>query len=474
MEGAVNHIKLLLPGEFDEVDCIAADPDGELGVQLRVIHSVYQSFPVHYVYVHMVPVLPGIAVQQGYQVVLLVLLIFAQCIRDNGEGIGNAVLCVGVGNLGHGQHGGNAAVGIPAVHGICTGGKGLPRLSAVRGGAGFLAVNHVGGNGEDGHGGDGIPVGSPAGQALHKAIHHHGGQLVHSRIIVAELGVIPLNGKVRGDALFVPDGSYLGILDGGQAVHHHGKPGKAAGGGADDILVVEGHLQPLVAVFVVHEVDDVQGVDIELGEPFAHILKPAVHIVKLEGTIRHLSHALAELVSVPFVPAVVDGIQQRLCQICSSPEELHLLADGHCRNAAGDAVIVPEALPHQLVVFILNGGGADGDPGTEFLEILRQLVTPQHREIRLRRRPQIHQSMQEPVAHLGDHVSAVLAHAADGFRHPGGIPGEQLIVGRGPQEAHHPQLHDEVIHQLLDLLLGKGAVFQILLGVDVQEGGNPP
>ena len=40
------------------------------------------------------------------------------------------------------------------------------------------------------------------------------------------------------------------------------------------------------------------------------------------------------------VAAAIDGVEQRFGEVHASAEELHLLSQPHCRNAAGDAVIV--------------------------------------------------------------------------------------------------------------------------------------
>ena len=45
-------------------------------------------------------------------------------------------------------------------------------------------------------------------------------------------------------------------------------------------------------------------------------------------------------------------------------------------------------------------------------------------------------------------MPAVGGPAADGLSHPE----EQLVIGGGAQKPHHSQLHDEVVHKILDLL----------------------
>ena len=53
-----------------------------------------------------------------------------------------------------------------------------------------------------------------------------------------------------------------------------------------------------------------------------------------------------------------------------------------------------------------------------------------------------------------------------------GIAGEQVLVLGGTGELDHAELHDEVVDELLDLLLGEGTVLEVALSVDVDEGGG--
>ena len=94
--------------------------------------------------------------------------------------------------------------------------------------------------------------------------------------------------------------------------------------------VVESHLEALVAVLVVHIVDNVQ--------ECLHTRRPAMSIIS-----SYLSHYIVvsrgtrrsdrtELRSRPELPGhlintAVYSVEQALCQVCSCAEELHFLAD---------------------------------------------------------------------------------------------------------------------------------------------------
>ena len=72
--------------------------------------------------------------------------------------------------------------------------------------------------------------------------------------------------------------------------------------------------------------------------------------------------------------------------------------------------------------------------------------------------PKVVERLQEAEAGLGHQRPAVVAHAADRFRHPGRVAGEQIVIFGRPQESDDAELDDEIVDDLLRLLLGQRAV----------------
>ena len=303
-------------------------------------------------------------------------------------------------------------------------------------------------------------------------MHDVVGDLVHTVVVVAVLGEVALHRVVHHDAVLVPDGLDLGVLDGAQGVGHNGQARDAGGEPAGDLLVVQGHLNALVAVLVVHVVDDVQRVHIHPGQPLHHVVEALHHVLVVQVLVGDGAEAGAHLLLADFVHAAVDGVQQALGQVGAGAEELHLLAHPHAGHAAGDGVVVAVGHPHQVVVLILDGAGGDAHLGAVALEGQGQPGGPEHGHVGFGSGAQVLQSVQVTEAHLGDQGPAVDAHAADGLGNPGGVAAEQGVVLGGTGELDQTQLHDEVVHHLLNFALGEGAVGQIALGVDVQEGAG--
>ena len=363
-------------------------------------------------------------------------------------------------------------MGIPVMHGIGPGSKGLARLSSVGGGSRILAVHHVGGDGQNGSGGNAAAVGVVAPHIIHEGVHQLCGDGVYPVVVVAVFGEVSFHFIIHHDAVLIPHGFYLRVLDGGQGVGHHGQSGDSGGEPAGHLLVVKSHLDPLIAVLVVHIVDDVQCVYIYAGQPFHHVLVGVHDLVIIQVLGGNGAVFRSHLLFGDLVHTAVDGVEQAFCQVGPGAEELHFLAHPHGRNAAGDGVVVSVGHSHQVVVLVLDGRGHDGSLGAEPLEVHGELGGPEHRQVGLRSRSQVLQGVEIAVGHFRHHVAAVDSHAADGLRHPGGVSGEQGVVLRRSGEFHQAQLHDKVIHKLLDLLLCVPAFRQIPLGVDVQEGGG--
>ena len=82
--------------------------------------------------------------------------------------------------------------------------------------------------------------------------------------------------------------------------------------------------------------------------------------------------------------------------------------------------------------------------------------------------------MQHPEGVFRDQRPPVLPDASDAFGDPHGVAAEQLVILRRPQVPRHPQLHDEVIHQLLGALFGKDPPVHVPLEIDVEEGAGAP
>ena len=236
------------------------------------------------------------------------------------------------------------------------------------------------------------------------------------------------------------------------------------------------HLEALVAVLVVHVVDRVERVHVQLGEPRHDLVEVDHDLLEDEGAaLAEDAQLRADLRVVEGdVHAAVDRVEQGLGEVDARAEELELLADAHRGDAAGDAVVVAELREHERVVLVLDGRGADRDFGAEALEGLGQARAPEHGEIGLGGGTEVDEGVEESVGRLGDHVPAVPGHPRERLGDPGGVAGEDLVVRRHAQEAHHAKLHDEMVDHLLDLLLVVGPGGEVGLGVAVEEGGDAP
>ena len=357
------------------------------------------------------------------------------------------------------------------MHGVGTRGKGLAGAAAVGRVAGLLAVHHVGGDGEHRLGGHGIAVGVQLAKLVHEVGYQRLGDFVHAGVVVAVAGELALGLEVDDEAFLVADALDLGVLDGGQGVCSHGKAGDTGSHGAENLRVMQSHLDALIAVLVMHVVDDVQGINVGLGEPILHVVEQLHYLVILKVFTLVARGGRGHLLALHFVHTAVQGVEQSLGQVGAGAEELHLLADAHGGHTAGNAVVIAPVRAHQVVVLILHRGGFDGNLGAVLLEAFGQGGGPQHGQVRLGSRPQVVQGLQHTEGAAGHQRAAVFAHTADGFGYPGGVAGEQAVVLGGTDETHHAQLHHELVHELLDFGFRDGAGGQVALEVDVEEGG---
>ena len=108
---------------------------------------------------------------------------------------------------------------------------------------------------------------------LHEATNERNSDLVDTVVIVTERRKVALGLVVDNEAVFITDRLDLGVFDGGQRVGRNGETGNTAGDGAQDVCVVQCHLDAFVGVLVMHVVNAVEGIHVGLGKPVHHDVK---------------------------------------------------------------------------------------------------------------------------------------------------------------------------------------------------------
>ena len=97
----MDNVKLLLARELDEVHRITRDADGELRILFRMLHGVFQRFTGKDVDVDVMATIAEVAVKHADQIVDPLVLGLAQRLGNDGEGVGDTVLRMFVGQLRH-------------------------------------------------------------------------------------------------------------------------------------------------------------------------------------------------------------------------------------------------------------------------------------------------------------------------------------------------------------------------------------
>ena len=106
--------------------------------------------------------------------------------------------------------------------------------------------------------------------------------LIDTVVVVAVLGEVALDLVIGNKAGLIANDLDLGVLDGGKRVGHDGETGNAGGKPTMDVLVMQGHLQALVAVLIMHVVNDVERIHIHAREPRHHVAVLGNNVVVVE------------------------------------------------------------------------------------------------------------------------------------------------------------------------------------------------
>ena len=209
-------------------------------------------------------------------------------------------------------------------------------------------------------------------ELAHEGRDQPGCELVDAVVVVAEDRERPVRLVVGDQPRLVAHDPHFRVLDRREAVGDDRHAGDAECHRPERRVVVQRHLQPLVRVLVVHVVDDVHGVDVDVGEPVHHPLVSAEHVVELQELALHRLGRGPDLFAGDLIASAVDRVEQAFREVGPGAEELHLLADHHRRHAAGDGPVVAPGAAHDLVAFELQRAGVDGHPGRKAPEPVRQ------------------------------------------------------------------------------------------------------
>ena len=292
--------------------------------------------------------------------------------------------------------------------------------------------------------------------------------LVRAVVVVAVAREVALDLVVHDDAVVV-DGLYLCVLDRRERVDDMGEARYTRRKRAAHIRVDERHLRRLVVVFIVHVLDDIQRIHVDMREPVHHALILHDDVVILEVLRTDRTVGRADLHARHFVHAAVDRVEQAFCEVRACAEELHLLARLCRRYAAADGVVVAPRGLHHVVVLVLDRARADGDARRIVLERLGQARGVEDGEVRLGGGPHVLERMEEAVVVLRDHVPAVHADARHFERRPDRVARKELIIRGDAREFHHAEFQHNVVDELLRLRLGERAAREVTLDIDVEE-----
>ena len=98
-------------------------------------------------------------------------------------------------------------------------------------------------------------------------------------------------------------------------------------------------------------------VDIKVAQPVYVDGEAFENAVEIKLFAVHNMHLGADVNSAGNIVAAVDCNKKELCKVASCAKELHLLADLHCGNAAGNSIVVTVDGTHKVIVLVLNGVG---------------------------------------------------------------------------------------------------------------------
>ena len=272
---------------------------------------------------------------------------------------------------------------ITAMHRVSTRSERLSLSTSIRCITSSLTVGNVRGNGQNGGCRDTISVGVMSSYSGHEGMNSPLSDLVYAIIIITVLREVAGCLEVNDDAVLITDRLNLCVLDSGQGVSNDRQTCNTGSKVSLNVSVMKSHLCSLIAVLVMHIVDDVQSIYIYVCLPLDHVNELAYNIIIVQNIADNRTILRTNLLLGNFVYTAVESVQQTLSKVSTSAEELHFLTDNHGGYAACDTVVIAMSYSHQVVVLVLDGRGCDGDLSTVLLPALGKSGGPENCQVGL-------------------------------------------------------------------------------------------
>ena len=437
-----------------------------------MFHGVLQLFDTEYVHVQVVAALAEVAVEHLHELVGAFFVVVAESIRIDCLCVADAVESVFVRNLRDRVERCQETVFFGTVAWACAGRERFALLTTIREGACGLAIHDVAGNRKNRSRRFGIAVRRSLLDLGHERLEEPNGDIVGAVVVVSVTREVAFNLEVLCKTCSrIADNFYLGVLDCAQAIDNVAEPCDTRSERAADVGVDESHFGGFVVILVVHVVNQVQRIHVQVRNPVHVKFELVDNFVVVEIFAGNWRIFRADLFAFheAFILTAVDGVEERLGKVCAGAEELHFLAGLGGRNAAADAIVVAPNRTHCVVVFVLDGACLYRNLGRELLEVVRKARAVKNREVRFRRRSHVHERVQEAVVVLGHLMAAVLAETCDFERCPHRVTAEEFVVARDTCKLDHAKLHDEVVDDFLGFAFVDDAVLQVACHVNVDE-----
>ena len=274
---------------------------------------------------------------------------------------------------------------------------------------------------------------------------------VNAVIIVTVLREVTLSDVIGNKTSLIADNSYLCILDCREGVSNNRKTCDACCKPTVNMLIVQSHLDALVAVLIVHVVDCIKSVDINACKPAHHVQVLGEDIVVIKVLALNSTVLRTNLLAGFLVTAAIDCVKQAFSKVGTSTKELHLFTNAHGADAASNCVVIAMIDAHKIVVFILDRAGSNRDFCAVALKALWKLGRPQDSQVRLWAGTHVFKGAEPAEGGLGNHRAAINANATNGLSNPLRVSREELVVLRSTSKLDHAKLHNQVVNNLLNL-----------------------